>query len=211
MLNKMFSRPCLLAALLSSSLLYAADYKLDNSHTSFGFAIKHLVVSTVRGHFKEFDGKGSYDPKTGKINNLEVTMQASSIDTNEPKRDEHLRSPDFFDVQKFKELSFKSTSVDYKKDPKTKKEVPSQIHGNLTMHGVTKPVTLVVDWGGLVTDPWGNEKLIFSAEGAVDRTAYGLNWNKPLEKAAGVLVANEVKLEIQVEAQAVDLKKDVKK
>lgn len=207
MLNRILSKPCFIVALLSSSLLYAAEYKLDNSHSSFGFRIKHLVVSTVKGQFKDFEGKGSYDPKTGKIAGLEINMLAASIDTNEPKRDEHLRSADFFDVKKFKNLSFKSTSVDYKTDAKSKQEIPTKINGQLTMHGVTKPISLEVEWGGLVKDPWGNEKLIFSAEGVLDRTSYGLDWNKPLEKAAGVLVGNEVKLEIQIEAQAVDIKK----
>jgi polyisoprenoid-binding protein YceI len=182
-------------AFVASSPLFADSYKLDPSHTRFEFRIKHLMIATVTGHFKKFEGTGTFDPKTKKIGEISVAIDPDSIDTNEPDRDKDLRSPNFFDVAKFKDMSFKSSIIEYKNN------VPAKIVGSITMHGVTKPLTLdIVDWGGTVVDPWGNEKLAFEAEGKLDRTDFDLKWNKPLSKAAGVMVGNEVKLKIYVEA-----------
>jgi polyisoprenoid-binding protein YceI len=170
-------------------------YKLDPSHSRFEFRIKHLMIATVTGNFKTFQGEGTIDPKTMRIGDLSVSIDPASIDTNEPDRDKDLRSANFFDVEKFKDMNFKFKNAEYKN------KVPSKIYGLMTMHGITKPLTLdIVDWGGTVTDPWGNEKLAFEAEGKLDRTEYNLTWNKLLSKAAGVMVGNEVKIHIYVEA-----------
>ena len=194
----MLGKAVLIAMFISGSpALLAETYKLDPSHSRLEFRIKHLGISTVTGHFKKFEGQGDFDTKTQKIadSSITVTMDPASIDTDEPDRDKDLRSANFFDVEKFKDMSFKSKSISYKN------KLPTSISGEMTMHGVTRPVVLeIVDWGGVAVDPWGNEKLAFEAQGKLDRTDFGLKWNKPLSQAAGVLVGNEVKLIIYVEA-----------
>ena len=193
-----------LAFALVSLPAIAGNYKLDAAHSQLGFKIKHLGISTVPGRFKIFDGTGSYDEKTGQLTNLKVTISADSIDTNEPDRDKHLRSPDFFDVAKFPQLTFESTQV------VNAGNIPQQIKGKFSLHGVTKEITLdIVDWGGTATDPWSNERLAFEARTKIDRTEYGLTWNKGLKQAAGLLVGNEVTLEIMVEA--IKIPEEIKK
>jgi polyisoprenoid-binding protein YceI len=181
--------------LLSSSVLFADTYVLDASHSRLQFRVKHLGISYVTGSFKEFSGTGNFDPHSKKIDTLDVTINPASIDTAEADRDKDLRSANFFDVEKFKDMGFKSTEIKYKKNGE-----PDKIKGVLTMHGVSQPITLDVDWGGSATDPWGNEKIAFEAKADIDRTAYGLTWNKTISKVGGLLVGNEVKLSILVEA-----------
>jgi polyisoprenoid-binding protein YceI len=183
----------LLFVLAISPMSFAAKYKLDKAHSEVGFKIKHLAISTVKGKFKDFNGSFEFDDKTGKLENLKATMDAASIDTNEPKRDEHLRSPDFFDAKKYPTIEFVATKVE---NSGTK---PTKVHGNLTMHGVTKPVTLDVDYKGVAKDPWGNYRTAFEATGKVNRKDFGLKWNKTLE-TGGLLVGDEVQIEIAGEA-----------
>ena len=121
------------------SLAFADSFKLDESHTHLGFKIRHLGFSNVRGKFDKFQGTGKFVEKTGKLSDLKVSIQASSINTNEPDRDKHLRSADFFDVAKFKKLKFESTDIKYKG------KKPTQITGKLTIHGITKTVTLDIE------------------------------------------------------------------
>ena len=170
----------------------AAKYKLDKAHGEVGFKIKHLGISTVRGKFKDFDGTFDWDDKAGKLENLKATMKTASIDTNEPKRDDHLRSPDFFDAKKYPTIEFTATKV----EGGTK---PNKIVGNLNMHGVTKEVTLDVKYEGATKDPWGGEHLGFEATGKINRKDFGLAWNKALE-TGGLLVGEEVTIEIHGEA-----------
>jgi polyisoprenoid-binding protein YceI len=181
-----------LVSLLALST-WAANYKLDEAHTSVAFKIKHLVISTVSGRFDKFSGGFDFDPAKGEISKLTVEIDPSSIDTNEPDRDKHLRSPDFFDVAKFPKLTFVSTKT------VVKNKKPVQLEGDLTIHGVTKHVKLDLDYAGTTTDPWGNERLAFEATAKIDRKDYGLTWNKKLDKG-GVMVADEVKIEISGEA-----------
>lgn len=182
---------CLLSA-------HAASYKLDESHSQLGFKIRHLGISTVHGHFAKFSGTGTYDEASGRVADVKVSIDATSINTNEPDRDKHLRSADFFDVEKYPAMTFESTEIEYEG------KQPKKIKGKFTLHGVTKVIVFeITDWGGTATDPWGNERLAFEAQTQIDRTEYGLTWNKGLEKAAGLLVGNEVKLEILIEAMKV--------
>lgn len=181
------------SVLIAASTSWAGEYKIDESHTQVGFKIKHLVISTVSGRFNKFSGGFNFDSGTGKLEDLKVSLEANSIDTNEPDRDKHLRSKDFFDVEKFKTVEFVSKEVAYK-DKK-----PSEIKGTLTIHGITKPITLAVDFKGETTDPWGTQKAVFEAKSKVNRKDFGLNWNKNLDKG-GVMIADDVEIIIEGEA-----------
>lgn len=173
--------------------VWAGSYKLDESHTQVGFKIKHLVISTVSGRFNKFSGTFEFDPKKGEIEKLNVEIESASIDTNEPDRDKHLKSPDFFDVEKYPKLTFIS------KKTTTKDSKPTKLDGELTIHGVKKNVTLDVDYKGSTVDPWGNERIAFEASTQVNRKDFGLKWNKSLDKG-GVMIADDVKIVIEGEA-----------
>ena len=192
------------ASLVISSNVWAGRYKIDESHTQVGFKIKHLVISTVSGRFNKFSGDFDFDPKKGEVTGLSVEIETSSIDTNELDRDKHLRSADFFDVEKFPKITFVS------KKTITKENKPTKIEGDLTIHGVQKPVTLVVDYKGSTIDPWGNERIAFEASTQVNRKDFGLKWNKNLDKG-GVMIADEVKILIEGEALKQTLKKENEK
>jgi polyisoprenoid-binding protein YceI len=168
------------ATLIAALPAAAADWKLDTSHSSVGFSIKHMAVSKVKGD--------AADPSTFAV---EAVIQAASIDTGNADRDNHLRNPDFFDVEQFPTITFKSTGV--KMDGSE-----GQLMGDLTMHGVTKPVTLDVEFAGVVNDPWGNTRAGFSASGRINRQDFGLTYNKALE-AGGLVLGNDVKIEIEIE------------
>ena len=180
-------------ALVLPASAFAADYEIDPAHSSASFSVKHMMVSTVRGQFNKLSGTFLYDEKNPAKSKLEATIDASSIDTNEPKRDEHLKSPDFFDVAKYPTITFKSTKVE--KGAKGHLKVT----GDLTMHGVTRPVTLDVEGPTApAKDPWGNVKVGATATTTVNRKDFGLNWNKALE-TGGVMVSDEVKITIDTE------------
>lgn len=181
---------------------WSANYKLDTSHTQVGFKIKHLVISTVSGRFNKFTGGFDFDPKSGDIKNLNVEIEAASIDTNEPDRDKHLKGADFFDIEKFPKLLFTS------KKTITESGKPSKLEGELTIHGVKKIVTLDLEYKGSTTDPWGNERIAFEASSKVNRKDFGLKWNKNLDKG-GIMIDDEVK--IQIEGEAILQKEEVKK
>jgi len=164
-------------------------WTIDAAHSEVGFAVRHLMISTVKGRFADVKGAVEFadnaDPK------LDVTIGVASIDTREGKRDAHLRSADFFDAEKYPEIRFVSTKA-------VRADGGWKITGNLTMHGVTKPVTLDVTEEGTGRDPWGNERMGFSALGKLDRREFGLTWNAALE-TGGVLVGDEIKLSIDAE------------
>ncbi len=165
-------------------------YKLDTAHSKVGFEVTHLVVATVEGKFTEFEGTIKIDPKLDK-STLEVSIKAASINTDNKDRDEHLRSPEFFDAKKFEKLTFKSKKV-------TGTPEALKISGDLTIHGVTKPVTLEAKYTGTVKDPWGNDRVAFRASTKINRKDYGLNWSKAVE--IGPVVGDEVTLDLRVEA-----------
>ncbi len=172
-----------------------AEWEIDSAHTRAHFSVKHLMVSTVRGQFKAVTGTVALDEADLTRSRVQVEVDAASIETGEPKRDGHLKSPDFFDVAKFPKLSFRSTRIERAGDE-------FKLTGDLTMHGVTRPVTLTVDSLSAPTkDPYGRLVRGVSAHGKLNRKDWGLAWNAPLE-TGGVLVGEEVKLQIDAELVA---------
>ncbi len=182
----------LITCFVGLSSASAAHYEIDKDHTTVGFTIRHLVISKVKGTFDKFNGSFEFDPKNSASWNANTTIEAASINTAVTKRDEHLRSPDFFDVQKFPTISFTTGKV------KSSNGKTAKVEGTLTMHGVTKPVVLDVEIGGTTKDPWGNSRAAFSAKTKINRKDFGLNWNKALE-TGGLLVGEEVEINIEVE------------
>lgn len=187
-----------IASLSVPSLALAADYEIDASHSSAQFAVKHMMVTNVRGEFTKLSGTVNLDDKDLKKSKIEATIDATTINTREPKRDEHLRSPDFFDTAKHPTITFKSTAV--------KKKGPGkyQVDGDLTMRGVTKKVVLDVESPDTeVKDPWGNTKRGAVATTRINRKDFGLTWNKALE-AGGMVVGDEVQVTIDLELNRKD-------
>ena len=175
----------------------AADYIVDKDHASIGFSVKHMIISNVKGHFTDFSGGFSYDENTKTFSKANLAVKTASIDTNVTDRDRHLRSPDFFDVEKYPEITFnlkKSEAMggDY-----------LRVTGDLTIHGVTREIVLDGEYLGSAKDPKGNMRAGFTATGKVNRGDFGLRWNKVLE-AGGLLVGEEVKLLIEVEGVLVN-------
>jgi len=170
---------------------------VDPSHSEILFKVKHLMITNVKGEFRNFNVSVETQGNDFSTAKVKTTIDASSIFTNEEKRDGHLKSADFFDVDNHKELIFESTSLKREDDDEFK------MKGLLTIRGVQKEVKVDVDFGGLMTDPYGNEKAGFSIEAKINRKDWGLNWNAALE-AGGVLVGEEVKImaEIQLVKQA---------
>ncbi len=185
------------AALLSLPLAaHATDYTFDPAHTQAGFSVKHMMVTTVHGRFGKVSGTLSYDAKNPKASTVEAILETASISTDNEKRDAHLKSPDFFDAEKNPTVTFKSSKVETAGKNKLK------VTGDLTMHGITKPVVLDVEGPTApVKDPYGNEKIGATASTKVSRKEFGLNWNKALE-AGGVMVGDEVTITLELEAAA---------
>jgi polyisoprenoid-binding protein YceI len=169
-----------------------SNWTIDASHSGIHFIARHLVFTKVRGSFKSFRGTIQLDESDLTKAAVEATIDAASIDTGEPKRDGHLTSPDFFDAAQFPQLSFKSTSIEKSGDA-------YKVHGDLTIHGVTKAVTLDTHYEGKVKDPWGGERLAFSTKTSVLREDFGLTWNQVLE-AGGVMVGSKIEIEIEIQA-----------
>lgn len=170
----------------------AADYTIDATHSQVLFKVKHLGISTVTGRFEKFAGLYSFDPEEVEKASVSATVDVYSLDTNVADRDEHLRSPDFFDAANHPEMTFVSRSV------KDLRSNMLEVAGDLTLRGVTRPVTLRVEYHGTVQDPWGNERSAFTATAAIDRREFGIQWNKVLD-AGGLVVGNEVQILLEVE------------
>ena len=177
--------------LLCTAPVFAATYKIDVDHTTVGFKIHHLL-SYVQGRFNQFEGTFDYDPDKPDTWKTSVTIQAASIDTNVAPRDKHLRSADFFDVEKFSALTFVSTEVTDVTPTNAK------LHGLLTLHGIEKPVVLDLEIHGVLKDPWGNVKAGFTATTKINRKDFGLTWNQALETGQ-FLVGEEVMITLEVE------------
>ncbi len=171
----------------------ANSWKLDPAHSTVEFSAKHMMFTTVRGRLADVEGIISVPGATLDDAAVEATMKAASIDTRTEQRDQHLRSADFLDVENYPEVTFKSTKFEGTKEKFT-------MTGDLTIRGTTRPVTLDVTYEGAGTDPWGHERMGFSASGKIDRRHFGLVWNQALE-TGGVLVSNDIK--IQIEAQII--------
>jgi len=183
----------LVGVLVPAGLIAAAaeTYKIDPAHSSIGFSIRHFY-SKVPGHFKAYEGSIAVDPKDLSSATVNVSIDAASIDTGVEDRDKHLRSPDFFDVAKFPKLTFASTGVTPHGTTK------ATMRGNLTLHGVTKPVALEVEVLGFSPDPWGGYRGGFEARGQINRQDFGVAWNKAVE-GGGLLLGNDVEIILNVE------------
>lgn len=171
-------------------------WEIDPSHSTIEFSTKHMMFTTVRGRFKEFSGTLHLDREAPDASWAEVVIQAASLDTSAPDRDDHLRSPDFFDVEKRPEISFKSKDVN---GASPEEGTRFRVAGDLTIADTTQEVVLDVLFQGRGQDPWGNERVGFTASTEIDRRDWGLKWNQVLE-TGGVLVANKVRVEADVQA-----------
>ena len=170
----------------------AAEYQIDVSHSTVGFQVKHMAISKTNGVFDDFTGTFSFEPGKPETWICEAVIQAASINTNNEKRDDHLRNEDFFNVAEFPTIPFKSTGVKMDDDSE------GTLKGDLTIHGVTKPVEMDFEVLGTVTDPWGNERAGFSATLKINRQDYGLSYNSVLE-AGSLVVGDEVKITLEIE------------
>ena len=179
-------------SILSFSLANATPYSLDDSHTQVGFSVKHLMITNVKGEFKTYNADIDFDAKTKKFKSFKADVETKSVDTGIEKRDEHLRSEDFFLSEKFPKMTFVMKS--YKSDGNKGK-----MSGDLTIRDVTKAVTLDVDDIATVKDFQGNNRVGFTLKGKINRMDYGLKWNKALE-AGGLAVSEEVKILVEIEA-----------
>lgn len=173
-------------------VLTKTNWVIDPMHSNIGFKVKHLMFTNVRGNFKEYTASISTDGSDFTNAKISVTINSASINTGDDKRDEHLRSADFFDVEKLPEINFEGERFE---------KVSGDnyvLYGDLTMKGVIKPIKLEVEFGGIVKDPWGNEKAAINLQGKINRKDFGLNWNAALE-TGGVLVGEDVTFDIEVQ------------
>ncbi|MCC2640176.1 MAG: uncharacterized protein K0S45_589 [Nitrospira sp.] len=185
---------CLGAAVLFGAVAGHAEmarYDVDLEHSIVGFTVSHMVISKTTGRFKDYGGFIEMDPEAGTVKAIEATIKTASVDTNHEKRDAHLRTPDFFEVEKYPTMTFKMKS--YKKTGGGYSAV-----GDLTLRGVTKEITLVGDLNGVTKDPWGNTRAGFTAEGKVNRKDFGMVWNKGLD-GGGLIVGDEVSIKLEIE------------
>jgi len=188
-----FKRFVLSAILAVVALPLAADiYKVDKSHSDVDFKVRHLV-SNVTGKFTDFDGTITMQPDKPGASSVEFSINAGSNNTGNADRDKHLHTADFFDVEKFPAITFKSTSI----APAKKKDLYN-VTGDLTIRGVTKRVTIPVQFLGSARDPWGNDKAGFSLTTTINRKDFGVNWNKALDNG-GFLLSDEVEVTINLE------------
>ena len=167
-------------------------YLIDTTHSSIDFSIRHLVIAKVRGRFAAFSGSLELDPADLSKSTVSVEIEAASISTNEAKRDAHLRSPDFFDVEQFPLITFTSKQV-------VVDGSDLRVTGDLTIHGVTREVVLAAESLGATKDPWGNDRIAFAAKTSIDRKEFGLRWNQVLE-AGGFMVGDKVEIGLDVQA-----------
>lgn len=168
-------------------------WAIDASHSVVEFAVRHMVVSTTKGRFGAVSGTIVLDQADPRRSSVTAEIDAASIETHEPKRDEHLRSADFFDVASYPTITFRGTQV----EPRGADRL--RVVGELTIRGVTREVELDVELHGQATDPWGGTRAGFSARTAIDRKEFGLTWNQALE-TGGLLVSDQVKINLEIEA-----------
>lgn len=164
----------------------------DPAHSEILFKVKHMMIANVKGEFRKFSIEATSEGKNFIAGSINVKIDAASIFTNSEDRDKHLRSADFFDAENFSVLTFTGKSIQKKDDDQF------LLNGDLSIRGISKEITLNVEFGGINKDPWGNEKAGFSISGAINRKDWGLNWNATLE-AGGVLVSDEVKISAEVQ------------
>jgi polyisoprenoid-binding protein YceI len=167
-------------------------YAVDPIHSSAEFVVRHLMISKVRGRFMGLTGSIELTEGAELPSAIGATLHTATIATGDPQRDGHLASPDFFDAAQFPTIDFRSTAISGPPDA-------FEIHGDLTMHGVTLPIVLHASYEGRSTDPWGNKRVGYEAHGKLSRKEYGLLWNQALE-TGGVAVGDDVKIELSIEA-----------
>ena len=167
---------------------------IDAAHSNVGFSVKHLMIATVRGSFTQIQGTVRVDESDPTTAEIDIAIPTAGVTTRDEKRDAHLRSPDFFDVERFPNMTFRSKRVERQSDDRFR------VIGDLTIRDVTREVALDVELQGRAKDPWGNEKAGFEATTKIKRADYGLTWNAALE-TGGVLVGDEVKISIEAELQ----------
>ncbi len=170
-------------------------WNIDPAHTTLGFSARHMMITTVKGRFGELEGTVTMDDGDPARSSAEVTIRPSSIDTRNEQRDKHLRSADFLDVENHPIITFQSTGI--QGNPASPGD-SFVLQGDLTIRGATRPVTLEATYEGEGKDPWGGTRRSFGATGKIDRREFGLTWNQALE-TGGVLVSNEVKIDIDVQ------------
>jgi polyisoprenoid-binding protein YceI len=170
-------------------------WNIDTAHSGIHFSVRHMVVAKVRGRFTDWQGTVELDPQRPEEASVHVAIQAASIDTGVSQRDDHLRSGDFFDVEQFPMLEYRSQRIERVSEERFR------VHCELTLHGVTRPVTLDAELLGKGKDLSGNDRVAFSAKASLDRTEFGLGWNQVLE-AGGVMVGTRIELELEVAANA---------
>lgn len=190
MFRRLLTGTLLLALAAGAS---AAEWKIDQAHSSVYFKVRHLVISKTKGEFTKFDGTFNFEPGQWQDASANMTVKVASIDTDNEDRDKHLRSPDFFDTELYPDMTFVS-----------KKVIPGaadrfKLIGDLTIRGKTHEVTFDVEYHGTVTDPWGNTRAGFTAETEINRQDYGVSWNKSLDQG-GVVVGDDVEITLEVEA-----------
>jgi polyisoprenoid-binding protein YceI len=181
------------AAKINYVPITGGDYKIDPMHSIIGFAIRHLEINWVEGRFKDFTGTIHYDDSDLTKSTVEFTAKVESIDTGVEPRDKHLRTADFFEAEKYPEMTFKSTRVE------RKGKQGGILYGDFTLKGVTKQVSLPFTITGAVKDPWGNTRFGVNAKTTINRRDYGITWGKPLD-GGGFDVGNEVTINLQLEA-----------
>lgn len=193
LLSKITFAAFLAAVLATSSPASATTWRIDPAHTAAGFAVKHLMISTVRGEFKGVNGSVAWDDQDVNKSTVDVTIDANTVDTSEPKRDADLKSTNFFDVAKYPTITFKSKKIEQVSAGKLK------ITGDLTIHGVTKEVVLDVEGPtGPIKDPWGNTRVALNATTAINRQDYGIKWNNRMD-SGGAVVSDTVNINIDLE------------
>ena len=187
-----------LGATLAAALTFPAaaattSWQIDPLHTAAGFSVKHMVIATVRGQFKGVTGTVSWDDQDLSKSTVDVTIDAKTVDTSEPKRDDDLRSPNFFDVANYPTITFKSKKIEQVSAGKLK------VTGDLTIHGTTKEVVLDVEGPSVaIKDPWGNTRVALNATTKINRQEYGIKWNNKLD-GGGLVVSDDVNINIDLE------------
>lgn len=170
-----------------------SKWMLDPAHSSVDFSVKHMMIANVKGTFNQFDATIEADPDDLTSASIELNIDLASVDTRNEDRDNHLRSADFFNVEKNPKMTFTTTNIE------RKGEGEYNVTGNLTIAGVTKSETISVTYEGSGVDPWGNVKVGFTADGSLNRSDYGLTWNSALE-TGGVLVGDKIKISLDIQA-----------
>ena len=178
---------------MSDTTALTGTYTIDPSHSRLGFVVRHAMVTKVRGNFADFSGTVTVDGANPAASAVSITAQLASVDTGDEGRDGHLRSGDFFDVEANPEMTFTSTAITPDGDDEFK------VTGDLTIRGVTKSVTIELEYTGAAKDPFGNDRIGFEGKAEINRKDWGLEWNAPLD-TGGILVGEKVKLELDISA-----------